>query len=202
MTAPPRPAPPCGDRATILRLASLRARDEIDPSGEGFLRAHLAGCSGCFAEAVGLDPALLFARISASAEAGEIVARAPLHGARAPWEEPPESELLAADVLAAIRVRAAEAGRRPAHLRRLSRHWLRAAAVVLLATGLAAVLLLRRPEPPARGRETALQAAAPGAPSLPLIEDLATPGARVYEFAASTPEEPAVVFVANPDADL
>jgi hypothetical protein len=29
-----------------------------------------------------------------------------------------------------------------------------------------------------------------------------SPNARVYEFAAASPQEPAVVFVANPNADL
>jgi len=200
MTGSAGPALPCGDRATTVRLASLRARDEIGPSGEVLLRKHLAVCPGCFSEAVAIDPALFFVPLSVSAESAEFAAASP--AAQKHREEPPEAELLAADVLAAIRVRATEEGRRPARLRRLSRHWLRAAAVVLLATGLAAVLVHRKPAAPVSERETEVLAAAPSAPLRPLIEEIASPGARVYEFAGSTPEEPTVVFVANPDADL
>jgi hypothetical protein len=42
----------------------------------------------------------------------------------------------------------------------------------------------------------------PDAPSRPLIESVLDPNARVYEFAAASPQEPAIVFVANPNADL
>ena len=39
-------------------------------------------------------------------------------------------------------------------------------------------------------------------PVRPLIQDLKNPGARVYEFAAMSPTEPSVVFIADPHADL
>ncbi len=198
MTGSARPAYPCALRVTTLRLASLRARDELEPSGDAVLRTHLATCPGCLAEAVAVDPSLLFVRLSASAEAGESLSRA----GRARREEPTEGDLLAADVLAAIRVRTTEEGSRAGRLGGLPRHWLRAAAVLLLASGLAAVLVLRRPAAPASDHDTAALAAAPVAPSRPLIEEVASPGARVYEFEAATPREPTVVFVANPDADL
>ena len=42
-----------------------------------------------------------------------------------------------------------------------------------------------------------------GPPSArPLIQDLKNPAARVYEFAAVSPKEPSVVFIADPHADL
>ncbi|MGE5345418.1 MAG: hypothetical protein ACM3JH_05630 [Acidithiobacillales bacterium] len=202
MTGSARPASPCTLRVTTLRLASLRAREELEPSGESVLRTHLATCPGCLAEAVAMDPTLLFVRLSASAEAGESLSHAGVRAGRTHREEPTEGDLLAADVLAAIRVRTTEEGSRSARLGGLSRHWLRAAAVVLLASGLAAVLVSRRPAAPASERGAPPLAAGSVAPPRPLIEELASPGARVYEFEAATPREPTVVFVANPDADL
>jgi hypothetical protein len=44
--------------------------------------------------------------------------------------------------------------------------------------------------------------AAADVPARPLIEGMRSPNARVYEFASASPQEPAVVFVANPNADL
>jgi hypothetical protein len=202
MNGPARPAPPCAEREATARLVLLRARDAMDASGDAFLRRHLAACPECFADAVAVDPSLLFVRLSASAEAGETPAHAGPRVARGHREEPSDADLLAADVLAAIRVGVTEGGRRAAHPGRVSRHWLRAAAVILLASGLAAVLVLRRGGAPAPERGETSLAAVSGAAPRPLIEELESPGARVYEFAASTPQEPAVVFVANPDADL
>ncbi len=202
MSGPASAAPHCAERETTARLVSLRAKDALDASGNEHLRRHLAACGECFTEAVAADPALLFVRLAASAEAGEI----PVHGAtRAAHlyrDEPPEADLLAADVLAAIRLRTAERGRRREHPRRVSRQLLRAAAVVLLASGLAAVLVLERPVPPAPDPGKTLAGTALSGAAHPLVEELVSPGARIYEFAASTPLEPAVVFVANPDADL
>ncbi len=202
MTASARSAPPCPLRVTTLRLASLRATEELEPSGEAVLRTHLATCPGCLAEVVAIDPSLLFVRLSATAEAGQSLPFAGPRTGRARREEPTEGDLLAADVLAAIRVRSTEEGSRSGRFGGLSRPWLRAAAVLLLASGLAAVLVSRRPAAPAPERDAAALSAAPSAPSRPLIEELASPRARVYEFEAVTPREPTVVFVANPDADL
>jgi hypothetical protein len=192
---------PCTERDTTTRFVSLRVRDEMDASGEAFLRRHLAACPECFAEAVAADPSLLFVRLSASAEACERAPHAASRTARGHRDEPSGGDL-AADVLAVIRVRSADRGHRTAATGRIARHWLRAAAVFLLASGLAAVLVLRRPVAPTPDAgATSLAALSREAPR-PLIEELASPGARVYEFEASTPQEPAVVFVANPDADL
>ncbi len=201
MSGPARLATPCAERETTARFVSLRANDAMDASGDAYLRRHLAVCPECFAEAVAVDPSLLFIRLSASAEAHEMPAHAASRAARGHRDEPSGADL-AADVLAAIRVRATEGGRRTAHLGRISRHWLRAEAVLLLASGLAAVLVLHRPVAPAPDAGAALLASVSNEAPRPLIEELASPGARVYEFEASTPLEPSVVFVANPDADL
>lgn len=199
MTGTFPPTPPCAQRETVARLAALRATDRLDAEGEALLARHLAACPACLAEAVPVDPTLLFTRLSATADAEELAARAAPRGARLRRDEPSEADLLAADVLAALRVRTSEDGRRPERLALAARPWLKAAAVVLLAAGLAAALLLTRPAGP--GPEPAATAVWSAA-ARPPIEDLASPGARVYEFASSKPEEPTVVFVANPDADL
>ena len=191
----------CAERETTARLAALRAEDRLDAEGEALLARHVAVCPACLAEAVSADPTLLFARLSVTAEAEEPAVRFSPRGARALREEPSEGDLLAADVLMALRVRAAAGGRRPERpaIAVAVRPWLKAAAVVLLAAGLAAALLLTRPAGP--GPEPVATAVF-SATARPPIEELASPGARVYEFASSKPEEPTVVFVANPDADL
>jgi hypothetical protein len=201
MSGPARRATPCTEREMTARFVSLRAKDAMDPSGDAFLRRHLAACPECFAEAVAADPSLLFIRLSASIEAREMPPHSASRAARGHRDEPSGADF-AADVLAVIRDRATEGGRRTAHPGRISRHWLRAAAVLLLASGLAAVLVLHRPVAPAPDAGATSLAVVSNVAPRPLIEELASPGARVYEFAASTPQEPAVVFVANPDADL
>jgi hypothetical protein len=88
------------------------------------------------------------------------------------------------------------------------------AALVALAAGLfgvEGVRLARRaravpPVPvavvptPGEWQRDAREAVRPSA--RPLIQDLKNPGARVYEFAAVSPMEPSVVFIADPHADL
>jgi len=192
---PPRP---CAERETTSRLVALRAADGLDAAGEAHLARHLASCPACLSEAVPVDPTLLFTRLSASAEAEDVAARATLRGARLHREERSEADRLAVDVLAALRVRAAEGGR-PDGFAALSRPWFKAAAVVLLAAGLAAVLVLTRPA--GEGPQPAVTVVHSAA-ARPPIEEMGSPGARVYEFASTKPEEPTVVFVANPDADL
>jgi hypothetical protein len=199
MTGPLQPSRTCRERETMSRLVALRAGDALDAAGEALLSRHLASCPACLAEAVPVDPTLLFTRLSAAAEAEELTANATFRGARARREEPSEADLLAADVLAALRIRAVEGGRRASRFEVASRPWLKAAAVVLLAAGLAAALVFTRPGGP--GPEPAA-AVARSVTTWPPIEELESPGVRVYEFASSKPEEPTVVFVANPDADL
>jgi hypothetical protein len=82
-----------------------------------------------------------------------------------------------------------------------------AAALTALAAGLAGLVRWEqaRPANTIAGPSAAPGAAAPApsdAPARPLIEGVLDPRARVYEFAAASPQEPAIVFVANPNADL
>ncbi|HEX7528251.1 MAG TPA: hypothetical protein VF425_04020 [Thermoanaerobaculia bacterium] len=158
------------------------------------LKAHLACCAFCAAEARALDPTLLFVPLSAS------VASAP------PVEE---VRRVSDDILAEVRRRsrlAPPTAARPF----FSRRFLRVAALVALAAGLfgiEGVRLARRgravppvpvavaPMPDERQHDVREAAR-------PLIQDLKNPGARVYEFAAVSPNEPSVVFIADPHADL
>lgn len=199
----------CGDAELIRRLRALRDRDGLDAVGQRTLHAHLASCVACRDEAIAGDPTLLFVSLSATAAGIEADAEG---SGRLParWEEAAEAveaERLAGDVLAAIRVRktvgtggAARTGRRVL---------LRAAAVLLAAAGVAGLVVLSRSGDPARSGLAFLPtpgSARPSAeaevPTRPLIEEVGTPGVRVYEFAGHSPKEPTVVFVANPNADL
>lgn len=201
MIGPLRPAATCPERETTLRLAALRSRDALDAAGEGLLARHVSVCEACLSDSVAVDPTLLFVRLSASAEADADASRGAYRIAREGRDEAAEAEILAADVLAAIRVRESEGGGRIRRPKAARPPWFRAAAVVLLASGLAAVLYFRRPAPsmasllPSRGAGSAVAAR-------PIVERLENPGARVYQFAAASPSEPTVVFVANPGADL
>lgn len=201
MNDPRLPAALCPERETTARLAALRSREALDVAGEKLLARHISTCAACFADAVAVDPTLLFIRLSVSAETDEDASRGAHRAARGVRDEAAEAEILAADVLAVIRVRGAEGtGRGRRRLAGLP-PWLRAAAVVLLASGLAAVLYFRKPSPrvasaPPQGAAGAMVTARP------IVERLENPGARVYQFASSTPAEPTVVFVANPGANL
>jgi hypothetical protein len=162
------------------------------------LKTHLASCGVCAAEARALDPTLLFVPLSASF-------------ASAPPAE--DVRRVLDDILAEVRWRSRLA---PSPKARpfLSRRFLQVAALVALAAGLfglEGVRLARReraappapvavaPTPDERQLDAreALRASA-----RPLIQDLKNPGARVYEFAAVSPKEPSVVFIADPHADL
>ena len=201
MSEPRHPAAPCPDRETTARLAALRSRDVLDAAGEGLLARHVSACAACLSEAVAVDPTLLFVRLSASAEADEDALRGALRTVREVRDEAAEAEILAADVLAAIRVRDAEGIGRSRRQGAGLPPWLRAAAVVLLASGLAAVLYLRKPALPVASVPPP-RAAGVMVAERPIVERLENPGARVYQFAAASPLEPTVVFVANPGADL
>ncbi len=157
-------------------------------------------CASCAAEARALDPTLLFVPLGtsfAAAPAAEDVRR------------------VTDDVLAEVRLRSRVASP-PAARPFLSRRFLQAAALVALAAGVFGVEGIRlaqkehvadlAPTPDER-RDKAdtpdtREASDVRPPARPLIQDLKNPGARVYEFAASSPGEPNVVFIADPHADL
>jgi hypothetical protein len=193
----------CAERAKTSRLVALRLSEELDAADARLLLKHLVACPSCFADAVAADPTLLFARLSASVEAEEAAASAGHRPRRGTREEAPEADVLAVDVLAAIRLRATEGSHGAApRVRAAVGPWLKAAAVVALASGVAAVLVFRRPLAPAVPGAEVPPAVASGAFTRPLIEELGNPGARVYQFAGSALGEPTVIFVANPNADL
>jgi hypothetical protein len=192
----------CPELTRTREAVRQRLSEEVSPSSERALKAHLASCGFCAAEARALDPTLLFV---------------PLAAAVSPGPSPDEARRVMADVLAEVKRRSRVApppAARPFPSRRL----FQVAALVALAAALFAVegIRLVRQEQLARvavapglvpneTRDTLdaldmLEAARP--PIRPLIQDLKNPGARVYEFAAVSSKEPSVVFIADPHADL
>lgn len=186
----------CREEARTLRAVQLRLSDDLSPGATRTLKTHLASCAFCAAQARAADPTLLFVPLSAAASLG-----------------PPadEARRVAQDVLAEVRRRSRVSS--PASPRRFgSRRFLQVAALVVLAAGLGlgGLRLLRRE--PAATPASAVVAQGPAEARLareaarrsvrPLIQDLKCPGARVYEFAADSPREPSVVFIADPHADL
>lgn len=173
------------------------------PSLSRELKAHLASCGVCAAEARALDPTLIFVPLGASVAA-------------APAAE--DVRRVTDDVLAEVRRRSRVVAP-PATRPFFSRRFLQAAALVVLAAGLfgiGGIRLVRMeqarapagfaPTPDERqdsqDRSEAREALDVRLPVRPLIQDLKNLGARVYEFAAVSPKEPNVVFIADPHADL
>jgi hypothetical protein len=190
----------CTSASRIRALVARREDDRITLEEKKELAAHVAGCSSCSALATHLDPSLFFLPLSASLDDS---LNDPLHDIAA---DDFEARSLAASTLAAIgrseRVRLRAPLRRP---------MLKAASVALLAGALLTFLVVMDRNTPLK---TASSVPSPLLPALPepvraesasarpLIEEVRNPGARVYQFAASSPKDPSVVFVANPNADL
>jgi hypothetical protein len=203
----------CPDAARVLAAVRLSLSEENSssssslPSLSSELKAHLSSCAFCAAEAAALDPALVFAPLAAS-----VSAEPPSTGRRPAASVADDARRVADAVLEELRRRARVTTPVPAapaaswwRTHRLAQ----AAALVLLTVGVAGLVRWERVHvaPP---QDTIAAAATPGIPvsappdlpARPLIESVRSPNARVYEFAAASPEEPAVVFVANPNADL
>ena len=203
----------CPESARVLAAVRLSLSEENSspssssslPSLSSELKAHLASCAACAGEAAALDPMTLFAPLAAS------VSPEPAVGGRRPAPPVAEDARRVADaVLDEVRRRARVstpapgAGGSPAWG---SRRFAQAAALVGLAACLAGLVRWGTLRPEAASTRAAVT---PGpaavlpfeAPARPLIEDVRSPDARVYEFAGASPQEPAVVFVANPNADL
>ena len=170
-------------------LLEKRDGDRLSLSEERLLAGHLASCDGCAAEALRHDPVLLFARDAARGASDVLTAEAREH--------------FVGDVLAATA--AARAGRRlPVSRTGLG---LRIAASLLLAASVAGVWYVR-----GRGASTSPERAFPVADAagarpaqvetLPAVEDVGAVGAVVYQFPASKPGEPTVVFVVDRNADI
>jgi hypothetical protein len=197
---------PCPESPRVLRAVGDLLSEETSSSSSSSLsslspelKAHLASCGPCAAEARALDPALLFVPLGASFAA-------------APAAE--DVRHVTEDVLAEVRRRSRFAP--PATRPFFSRRFLQAAALVVLAAGLLGVGGIYRARqheaqapvglaPTPDERQDSLdtrEALDVRQPVRPLIQDLRNPGARVYEFAAVSPKEPSVVFIADPHADL
>jgi hypothetical protein len=194
----------CPQSPRVLRAVHDLLSEEISssslPSLSSELKTHLASCGVCAAEARAVDPTLLFVPLGASVAA-------------APAAE--DVRRVTDDVLAEVRRRSRVVAP-PATGPFLSRRFLQAAALVVLAAGLfgiGGIRLVRMgqarapagfaPTPDeSQDRSDAREALNVRLPVRPLIQDLKNLGARVYEFAAVSPKEPNVVFIADPHADL
>ena len=179
-------APVC---SRLGELLDKRDGDRLSPSEERLLAGHLVSCDSCAAEALRHDPVLLFARDAARNTADVLTAEA--------------RERFVGDVLAATA--AAKAGRRISVSR--TTLGLRIAASLLLAASVAGVWYVRgrgmSPSPDGTfpvadaGREPPAQVE-----TLPAVEVLGAAGSVVYQFPASQPGEPTVVFVVDRNADI
>jgi len=196
---------PCPKSAHVLRAIHIFLSEENSlssssplPTLSPELKAHLATCASCASDARALDPTLLFVPLAASVAA------------------PPAAEdvrRVTDEVLAEVRRRSRIVAP-PARSRFFSRRFLQAAALVVLAAGLFGIGGLRLAQ---KAQEPVALAPTPDGsqdfsdtrevvdvrPGVrPLIQDLRNPGARIYEFAAVSPKEPSVVFIADPHVDL
>lgn len=169
--------------------ALLRERDEAlaDPASWAESVEHLDGCPACRAEALRLDPTLIFRRLPAAVvTAGEV----------ADMKQGVAAMIRASRVQGVTRPLAESAG--AALPRRRAARWAWPAAAAAIAS-LGLVLSPGIARPPARpallaaGRPPVLGSGAA------VIEDLNLPQARVYEFAA---DEMQVVMIVDPSFNL
>ena len=173
-------ASPC---ARLGELLAGRDADRLSAADAALLRRHLDACDACAVRALRHDPALLFAR-----------------GAGPEPLSDGERERFVGDVLASVA--AARAARRSSFAPRGSAG-LRLAASLLLAASVAAGWFAWRGEEPSAAPLAQAPAALP-APSepLPAVEEMASGDAVVYQFPATAPGEPTVVFVVDRNADI
>ncbi|MEO8055230.1 MAG: hypothetical protein ABI768_08755 [Acidobacteriota bacterium] len=203
----------CNESARVRAAVRLSLSEENFsssslPSLSSELKAHLSTCAVCAAEATMLDPTLVFAPLAAS------VSPEPASTGRRPAPPVAEDARRVGDaVLEELRRRARVTTPAPAAP---AASWWRthrvaqAAALVALTAGLAGLVRWERARPAGTADPIAAASATPGvsvpapaeASARPLIEGVRSPNARVYEFASNSPQEPAVVFVANPNADM
>jgi hypothetical protein len=164
----------CG---AVRPLLELRARGGLDDGREGLVRDHLAACAGCREAAAEIDPASLF-----------LVLR----------DEP-----LPADLWNGFNERLRARLERPARFwPGLLRHgrlaYLLAPLATLLVIG--ATFFVMRPV-----RQDRLAARGEPAPSstAPVMEEIGSPGARVYRFTVgATGEETPIYLVVDESIDI
>lgn len=199
-------AAPCPSGARTRDRLARREEDLLSRDETRLLREHLAACPSCRADALRLDPTLLFVPLAAVEDDARRASRRSLES---------DAAAVTSDVLAAVEIARARRRiepvawwRRPA-----ARTALRAASLALVSGGLVALLASRGsrvaegpgPAVAVRGSQ-ALEPASSVAPvamkaSTPLIEGLKSPGATIYQFAGSA-GQPNVVFVVDRNADL
>jgi hypothetical protein len=201
----------CASSARVLAAVRISLSEEISSSSSSpaslgslspDLKAHLASCASCAAEAAALDPTLLFAPLAAS-----VSPEPPAAGRRAASPVAEDARHVADAVLEEVRRRVRVTTPVPAARTAWRARLAQAAALAALTAGLAGLVRWEQSRP---ASTIAGAPAMPGAglpvpadaPARPLIESVRDPDARVYEFAASSPQEPSIVFVANPNADL
>src|SRR5512140_1074745 len=197
---PPTPtvSPVCPERTRTERLVRGRETDDLSRDDRRLLLDHLSLCRECRSTALSLDPTLIFSPMAGSAEVPD-----------------GEGRKMASDVLAVL-----ESQRIVGRLRRprrsiLNSPVLKAAALLLLGAGLAGLISLHPwggdAKSPVRvaavtegteGTAAASMHAVRVTASAPLIETVESPGAKVYQFAADAPGQPAVVFVVDRNSDL
>jgi anti-sigma factor RsiW len=170
-------------------LLGKRDGDRLSPSEERLLAGHLVSCDACAAEALRHDPVLLFARDAARSTPEVLTAEA--------------RERFVGDVLAATA--AAKAGRR--HSVSRTGIGLRIAASLLLAASVAGVWYARGRDASSSPKGALPVADAAGerterVETFPAVENVGSAGAVVYQFPASMPGEPTVVFVVDRNADI
>jgi len=177
--------------SVCTRLGDLLARrdeDRLAPSEERLLREHLAACGACAAAALRHDPVLLFVRDAAQGPQVALTAEA--------------RERFVGDVLAATGAVRAERRLRSSRTGVV----LRLAASFLLAASLAGAWFARGRfgTPEAAPVPVALATEGRPAPAdvLPAVEEVGGDGAVVYQFPATSPGEPTVVFVVDRNADI
>jgi hypothetical protein len=207
----------CSEKGRVAALLAKRADDSISAVETRALKTHLLACASCAGDAAAEDPTLLFVPLSASAE-GRLSRRGERQREQENTSARADAERVVADVLAAVEV---ERSRRRlgTDARLKQRRALLAASVALLGAGLLGWMSLKKSGPVpamqvAEHSSTPLEGAssvpaahlsgivpATGA-TRPLIEDLANPGATVYEFASASPQEPTVVFIVDRNADI
>ncbi len=195
----------CVEAGRVREAVRLFLSKEISssslPSFPSDLKIHLSACAACARVAAALDPTLVFVTLAAS------VSPEPASTGRRPAPPVVEDARRVADaVLDEVRHRArVSSPAAPARRPFFSRRFAQAAAILTFAAGLAGLVRWEQKRPTlvaAVKPEPVVPADAEAAPARPLIEGMRSPNARVYEFAAASPREPAVVFVANPNADL
>lgn len=176
--------------SVCTRLGDLLERrdgDRLSASEERLLAGHLASCEACAAEALRHDPVLLFARDAARSAPDVLTDEA--------------RERFVEDVLAATT--AAKAGRRLSVSR--TGVSLRIAASLLLAASVAGAWYVRgrAGSPPPEGVLPVAEAALPAqVETLPAVENVGAIDSVVYQFPATKPGEPTVVFVVDRNADI